>query len=139
MADTIFKQIGSVVANALDSKENTGDKGVANGYAPLDSDGLVPVAHLPELGTGGVLDHGELTGLADDDHTQYYNQTRGDARYALTGHDHAGVYEPADSTILKSTDIGVSVQGKLTAGSNISIVNDVISSTGSSGGTGTEV
>lgn len=31
--------------------------------------------------TSGVTDHGALTGLADDDHTQYYNQTRGDARY----------------------------------------------------------
>lgn len=31
-------------------------------------------------GTGGG-DHGALTGLADDDHTQYHNDTRGDARY----------------------------------------------------------
>jgi DNA-directed RNA polymerase subunit F len=30
---------------------------------------------------GGVTDHGALTGLADDDHTQYHNDTRGDARY----------------------------------------------------------
>lgn len=30
---------------------------------------------------GGVTDHGLLTGLADDDHTQYHNNTRGDARY----------------------------------------------------------
>jgi hypothetical protein len=29
----------------------------------------------------GVSDHGALTGLADDDHTQYHNNTRGDARY----------------------------------------------------------
>lgn len=28
-----------------------------------------------------VLDHGALTGLGDDDHTQYHNDTRGDARY----------------------------------------------------------
>lgn len=34
-------------------------------------------------GSGGVTDHGALTGLSDDDHTQYYNQTRGDARYVL--------------------------------------------------------
>ncbi len=33
--------------------------------------------------TSGVSDHGALTGLADDDHTQYFNQTRGDARYPL--------------------------------------------------------
>lgn len=32
-------------------------------------------------GVDGVTDHGALTGLADDDHTQYHNDTRGDARY----------------------------------------------------------
>lgn len=32
-------------------------------------------------GTGGVSDHGDLTGLADDDHPQYLTQPRGDARY----------------------------------------------------------
>lgn len=31
--------------------------------------------------SAGVTDHGALTGLADDDHTQYHNNTRGDARY----------------------------------------------------------
>ena len=30
---------------------------------------------------GGVTDHGALTGLADDDHIQYLNTSRGDARY----------------------------------------------------------
>jgi len=29
----------------------------------------------------GVSDHGALTGLADDDHTQYHTDARGDARY----------------------------------------------------------
>jgi hypothetical protein len=28
----------------------------------------------------GVTDHGALTGLADDDHSQYHNDARGDAR-----------------------------------------------------------
>lgn len=32
-------------------------------------------------GGSGVTDHGALTGLGDDDHTQYHNDTRGDARY----------------------------------------------------------
>jgi hypothetical protein len=32
-------------------------------------------------GGGGVTDHGGLTGLADDDHTQYHTDARGDARY----------------------------------------------------------
>jgi len=39
--------------------------------------------------TGGVTDHGALTGLADDDHPHYYNQARGDARYSQLGHTHA--------------------------------------------------
>jgi hypothetical protein len=30
---------------------------------------------------GGVTDHGALTGLADDDHTQYLTTSRGDNRY----------------------------------------------------------
>lgn len=32
-----------------------------------------------------VVDHGNLQGLADDDHTQYHNNTRGDARYDSKG------------------------------------------------------
>jgi hypothetical protein len=31
--------------------------------------------------SGGVTAHGSLTGLANDDHTQYLNNARGDARY----------------------------------------------------------
>ena len=30
--------------------------------------------------SGGSSDHGTLTGLSDDDHTQYHNDSRGDAR-----------------------------------------------------------
>ena len=50
-----------------------------NGLSPLvtsftDNDG--------GTGTGtGVTDHGALTGLDDDDHLQYFNIPRGDARY----------------------------------------------------------
>lgn len=37
---------------------------------------------------GGGTDHGLLTGLADDDHTQYLNNARGDVRYSALGHGH---------------------------------------------------
>lgn len=37
------------------------------------------------ISSSGVADHGQLTGLADDDHTQYHNNTRGDARYDAKG------------------------------------------------------
>lgn len=33
--------------------------------------------------SSGVTDHGLLTGLGDDDHTQYHTDARGDARYLL--------------------------------------------------------
>lgn len=41
---------------------------------------------LADLGTRV---HSALTGLAADDHTQYHNDARGDARYSLLGHNHA--------------------------------------------------
>jgi hypothetical protein len=39
-----------------------------------------------------ITDHGALSGLADDDHPQYHNDARGDARYSLLGHNHDGSY-----------------------------------------------
>lgn len=67
------------------------EKSAASGYASLDGTTKVPTA---ELGTGaadntvflrgdrawaaagsGVTDHGALTGLADDDHTQYQKES----------------------------------------------------------------
>lgn len=38
-------------------------------------------------GPPGTTDHGSQQGLGDDDHPQYYNQTRGDARYLKRGGD----------------------------------------------------
>lgn len=57
-----------------------------NAAAPDDGDVLVwrdagGGAWVPEVVGGGVTDHGALTGLADDDHPQYHNDARGDARY----------------------------------------------------------
>lgn len=39
-------------------------------------------------GGGGVTAHAALTGLSADDHTQYHNDARGDARYSQLGHTH---------------------------------------------------
>jgi hypothetical protein len=36
-------------------------------------------------GGGGVTDHGALSGLGDDDHPQYHNDSRGDTRYYTKG------------------------------------------------------
>jgi hypothetical protein len=42
---------------------------------------------------GHSHDHGDLSGLGDDDHSQYFNETRGDARYLRTvpQQDHGGL------------------------------------------------
>ena len=46
-------------------------------YLQVENSGEV----IPVTGTGAGTDHGTLTGLGDDDHTQYHNNARGDARY----------------------------------------------------------
>jgi hypothetical protein len=48
-------------------------------YNEIETAGGVPA--LVGGGGGGVSDHGALTGLTDDDHTQYHTDARGDARY----------------------------------------------------------
>lgn len=72
---------------------------------------------------GVITDHTLLTNIGTNTHAQIdVDLTRlantsgtntGDqdlSGYALTTHNHSGVYEPADATILKDADIGVSVQ-----------------------------
>lgn len=54
-------------------------------------------------GGAGVSDHGALTGLADDDHTQYHTDARGDARYSLLAHDHAATYQPLSAVLTATT------------------------------------
>lgn len=60
----------------VDASTGTGSAGAP---VKLNSSGMID----PTMYTGGtgVTDHGALTGLADDDHSQYHNDTRGDARY----------------------------------------------------------
>ena len=103
-----------------DPVELTTHKNTANGYAGLNASNVVDPDRLGTGvrdgtkflrddgvwtaggGGGGVTDHGALTGLVDDDHTQYHNDARGDARYSLTGHNHTGVYQPL-SVVLTAT------------------------------------
>ena len=48
----------------------------------VTSSGAIIVGSGGGGGGGGVTDHGALSGLGDDDHPQYLNTARGDARYA---------------------------------------------------------
>jgi hypothetical protein len=45
-------------------------------------DGTGVFRSVPGGSGGGTSDHGSLTGLSDDDHPQYHNDARGDARYS---------------------------------------------------------
>ena len=66
-------------------------------------DWLLRLAAAATARTLGINDHSALDGLAlGDDHPQYLNNTRGDARYSLLGHNHTGVYSPVGHTHTKS-------------------------------------
>lgn len=61
--------------------EGTLDREMAERIADPDSS---TNAALVVAGNIGVTDHGALLGRGDDDHLQYFNAARGDARYART-------------------------------------------------------
>jgi hypothetical protein len=56
-------------------------------------------------------DHGNLTGLSDDDHPQYLTNSRGDARYPLKAHTH--VSEDVSFTASGTGAVSTSVRSKL--------------------------
>lgn len=58
---------------------------------------------------GGVTDHGALTGLSDDDHTQYHNDTRGDLRYYTQSLLDAG---QLDTRYYTETEVDTLLSGK---------------------------
>lgn len=54
---------------------------LANNTVVVRQAGVLNLITFAALKTALALDHGDLAGLGDDDHAQYYNQARGDARY----------------------------------------------------------
>jgi len=88
-------------------------------YLALDTDILYswqsPSYIAVGSGSSGVTDHGALTGLSDDDHTQYYNQTRGDARYSQLGHTHtASQVTDFDAEVSNNTDVAANTSARHT-------------------------
>lgn len=77
---------GRVLKGLVDDKQDTLVS--ATNIKTVNGNSLLGSGDLVISGGGGVTDHGALTGLADDDHTQYHNAARGDARYSQLGHTH---------------------------------------------------
>lgn len=67
------------VPNTLDALSDVNTVGATNGQSLVYQSGNWVPATVTS--GGGVTDHGALTGLSDDDHPQYLNNARGDARY----------------------------------------------------------
>ena len=99
---------------SLDAKQATLVSGsnikTVNGNSLLGSGDLVISG-----GGGGVTDHGALTGLADDDHTQYHTDARGDARYSQLGHTHTATQISDSTTIGRSVLTAVDAAAARTA------------------------
>jgi hypothetical protein len=69
--------------------------------APMNSSTQIATTKYVDdaiLANSPVLDHGGLTGLLDDDHPQYHNDARGDARY-FTQVQSTANFEPKNSNI----------------------------------------
>lgn len=92
---------GRVLKGLVDDKQDTLVS--ATNIKTVNGNSLLGSGDLVISGGGGVTDHGALTGLADDDHTQYHNDARGDARYSQLGHTHTA------SQISDSTTVGRAV------------------------------
>lgn len=87
----------------------TAVSGDAGNNARLGTDSLiyVPTPAVP------VLDHGGLTGLADDDHPHYHNDARGDLRYAPISHGaHIALTSTMPIGLVPGTTLAVGTSGE---------------------------
>jgi hypothetical protein len=109
---TVSGRVGDVVLTAADvsglgsaavlnSGVAAGNVVVLDGSAKLPAVDGSALTNLPG-GGGGATDHGALTGLSDDDHIQYHTDARGDARYSVIAHNHAGTYEASGAVATHS-------------------------------------
>lgn len=83
----------------------------ASNAASSASTASAAAANLPNATTAGADKYIQTNATADGFDYLTAAQVLSDIGAASTSHNHTGVYEPADATILKSASIGVSVQG----------------------------
>lgn len=105
-----------------------------------------------ETGPPGTTNHGELSGLGDDDHPQYHNDARGDARYYTqaqiatllagksdTGHTHDDRYytqSQTDTLLGGKSNVGHTHDDRYYTESEVDALIDAIPDTTPGGGDG---
>jgi hypothetical protein len=108
----------NAVFDALALKENTANKGVANGYASLDSSGLVPTAQLPSY-VDDVLEYANLaafpvTGESNKIYvaidTGYNYRWSGSVYTQMT--DQTAVWGNVSGTLSNQTDLQTALNAK---------------------------
>lgn len=129
----LLTQLGDYIAKALvDAKGDlivaTGDGTVtrlaagSNGHVLVVDSSTATGLKWQAGGGGGVTVHGDLIELNDDDHPQYYNQARGDARYArlaqLAAVALSGSYADLSGTVPTSALPAIAVTEYLGAAAN---------------------
>lgn len=100
--------IGGGGAGRLDVQDLPGYKSASVGQVF----GILPsgrAGFINQSGGGGTSDHGALTGLSDDDHSQYHNDTRGDARYYTQTQLNAG---QLNNIYYTETEVDILLSGK---------------------------
>ena len=106
-----------VLSSAVNVKENASEIDFGTNLTVTPTANGVRVDAIG--GASGVTDHGDLTGLADDDHTQYHNDARGDARYSQLGHTHTAsditdlnTYDGFDYRYYTISEVDTALSGK---------------------------
>ena len=102
----------AVVTEVDDIASNDNDTTLPTSAAVID----YVLNYSPSATLNGLTDT-TITAVGDNDIIaydttagKYINQTAAEAGLATGSHNHSGTYEPADATIVKDADIGVTVQ-----------------------------
>jgi len=120
-------------------------KSLISGLSYICVDNAVGAADWNQIDSLGVTDHGGLGGLSDDDHTQYHNDARGDARYYTetelgsnangVGASLIGIEDP--TALYAATDVEAALAEVMDAITIVTHVADSLTETVSQGITGT--